>query len=100
MLFKKNILIISIIIILIVCFVLLLCSTPVFAKEMTSEVTDKKIVHPNSGYMIHTRDFGDIQVTSKEYDKTMIGDNITFNTKNDFGLYTILKINGRDIQNG
>jgi len=83
---------------LITCLIVLLCVTPDFAKELTSEVTDKTIVNThNSCYCIHTKDFGDIQVSERDYQKVMIGDNITFNTESFYGLYNVLKINNEEL---
>ena len=83
-------------VIFLICLIIgLLVITPVSAKEITSKVDDKKIIHDHDGfYFIHTVDFGDIEVMEREYQKVFIGDNITFNTESEWGFYTILKING------
>jgi len=77
----------------------LLLVTPVAAKEITDKVTDKTInaKHLDSIYLIHTESFGDIEVPEKEYQQVFIGDNITFNTESNWGLYHVLKANGRVI---
>ena len=77
----------------------LLLIAPISAKEITSKVDDKKII-PDRGdgfYFIHTVDFGDIEVLEGEYQKVFLGDNITFNTESEWGIYTILKVNGVDL---
>ena len=76
----------------------LLLIAPVSAKEITSKVDDKEIVDGYcTSYTIHTVDFGDIEVDESQYQQVFINDTITFNTKSDFGLYTVLKINGEVI---
>ena len=77
---------------------LLLLIAPVSAKEITSKVDDKEIVSTYGvSYTIHTIDFGDIEVDESQYQQVFINDTITFNTQSDFGLYTVLKINGKVI---
>lgn len=84
--------------ILIILISLLLIS-PVAAKEITSKVDDKEIVDTyGTSYTIHTVDFGDIVVPESQYQKVMINDTITFNTESGFGIYDILKINDREVQ--
>lgn len=84
---------------LIILLVGLLLLAPVYATEVTSKVDDKKIMHTygESKYFIHTVDFGDIEVTEQEYQEVFINDTVTFNTHSDWGMYTILKINGEDL---
>ena len=86
-------------IVLIILLTLILLITPVSAKEITSKVDDKKIIHSYADgyYFIHTVDFGDIEVREREYQKVFIGDNITFDTESSWGIYNILKINGGKI---
>jgi hypothetical protein len=86
-------------IVLIILLTLILLITPVSAKEITSKVDDKKIIHSygDGYYFIHTVDFGDIEVREREYQKIFIGDNITFDTESSWGIYNILKINGGKI---
>lgn len=84
---------------LIILLVGLLLLAPVYATEVTSKVDDKKIIHTHgeSKYFIHTVDFGDIEVTEQDYQEVFINDTVTFNTHSDWGMYTILKINGEDL---
>lgn len=86
----------TIIILLIISLLLL---SPVAAKEITSKVDDKKIIksHGDGHYFIHTVTFGDIQVTESEYQEVFINDTVTFDTHSDWGFYTILKVNGREL---
>ena len=90
------------VILLIYLIIGLLVITPLSAKEITSKVDDKKIMHDRGDgyYFIHTVDFGDIEVREREYQKVFIGDNITFNTESEWGLYSILKINGAGLNYG
>ena len=83
---------------LIICCVMGLLVSPVYAEVITSNVDDKEIVNTYGiSYTIHTVDFGDICVSSMDYQKIMINDNITFDTKCGFMLWDILKINGVDV---
>ena len=84
---------------LIILLVGLLLLAPVYATEVTSKVDDKKIMHTHGdgNYFIHTVDFGDIEVTEQEYQEVFINDTVTFDTHSDWGMYTILKINGGEV---
>lgn len=84
---------------LIILLVGLLLLAPIYATEVTSKVDDKKIMHTRgtSNFFIHTVDFGDIEVTEQEYQEVFINDTVTFDTHSDWGMYTILKINGEDL---
>ena len=85
---------------LIILSIIFLLLAPVSAKTLTTPVTDKEIVDTYGiSYTIHTKDFGDINVVCGDYEKILIGDNITFNTKSTFGLWHIEKINGKDFKN-
>ncbi len=85
--------------IVLICLIGLLLVAPVCAKEITSKVDDKEIVDCyGETYSIHTVKFGDISVLESTYQKVMINDTITFDTKSDFGLYTVLQVNGVDLE--
>ena len=77
----------------------LLLLSPVAAKEITSKVDDKKIIHTHGdgNYFIHTVDFGDIEVREQEYQEVFINDTVTFDTHSSWGIYTILKVNGEEL---
>ncbi len=80
---------------IIFCLIGLLLLAPVSAKEINSKVDDKKIIHSygDGKYFVHTVDFGDIEVSENDYQQVFINDTITFDTRSDWGFYTILKIN-------
>ena len=88
-------LVMSLKLVLLFCIIILLLVVPVSAKEITSKVEDKKIIHSygDGKYFIHTVDFGDIEVTETEYQQVFINDTVTFDTNSKWGFYTILKIN-------
>ena len=73
--------------------------SPVSAEVITSKVDDKHIIHSNymCSRIIHTVDFGDIEVSKEDYSNIMINDNITFNTNNWNFEYVILKINNKNV---
>ena len=85
----------------IILLISLLLISPIAAKEITSKVDDKKIIHAHGdgSYFIHTIDFGDVEVTESEYQEVFINDTVTFNTHSEWGYYAILKINGTEVQN-
>ena len=90
-------------VIIILLIIGLLLMTPISAKVITSEVTDKKIVKTYGAcFTVHTADFGDIRVDHEVYNQIMIGDNITFNDNcEDFEFYyTVYRVNGVLIYNG
>ena len=81
---------------LIIIFLLtIMLLSPVSAEVITTKVDDKHIIHSYNlcSRIIHTVDFGDIEVSKEDYSKIMINDTITFNTNNWNFEYEILKIN-------
>ena len=73
--------------------------SPVSAEIITSKVDDKHIIHVKGmcSRIIHTVDFGDIEVSKEDYSNIMINDTITFNTNNWNFEFDILKINNKDL---
>lgn len=73
--------------------------SPVSAEVITTKVDDKHIIHTKimCSRIIHTVDFGDIEVSKDDYSKIMINDTITFNTNNWNFEFDILKINDNNI---
>lgn len=87
--------------VILICLIIgLLLMTPLHARMITTKVDDKEIVDTyGTSRTLHTVDFGDIVVLSTDYNRVMIGDNITFDTNENFGGYwEILKINGGDVE--
>lgn len=81
---------------LIILFLGMLLISCVSAREISSRVDDKEIVDTYStSYTLHTVNYGDIVVDESDYQRVMINDTITFDTKSTFGLYSVLKVNGK-----
>lgn len=87
----------KLIIILLLTMMLL---SPVSAEIITTKVDDKHIIHSYNicSRIIHTVDFGDIEVSKEDYSKVMINDTITFNTNNWNFEYELLKINDNEAE--
>ena len=84
---------------IIILLLTLMLLSPVSAEIITSKVDDKHIIHSYNlcSRIVHTVDFGDIEVSKKDYSKIMINDSITFNTNNWNFEYNILKINNKEV---
>lgn len=85
--------------VIIIFLLTLMLLSPVSAEVITTKVDDKHIIHTKimCSRIIHTVDFGDIEVTEQEYQEVFINDTVTFDTHSNWGMYTILKINGEDL---
>ncbi|MBQ2636113.1 MAG: hypothetical protein IJG09_05375 [Methanobrevibacter sp.] len=84
---------------IIILLLTLMLLSPVSAEIITSKVDDKHIIHSYNlcSRIVHTVDFGDIEVSKEDYSKIMINDSITFNTNNWNFEYNILKINNKEV---
>ena len=84
---------------IIILLLTLMLLSPVSAEIITSKVDDKHIIHIYNlcSRIVHTVDFGDIEVSKEDYSKIMINDSITFNTNNWNFEYNILKINNKEV---
>lgn len=85
--------------VIIIFLLTLMLLSPVSAEVITTKVDDKHIIHTKimCSRIIHTVDFGDIEVSKDDYSKIMINDTITFNTNNWNFEFDILKINDNSI---
>lgn len=87
--------------ILILFFIMILFIAPVHsgASDLHNlTVDDKHIIHTyGSCYLIHTVEFGDIEVTEETYQQIWINDTITVETKSSWGLYSVHAVNGTAI---
>lgn len=85
--------------ILILFFIMILFVAPVHSSDLHNlTVDDKHIIHTyGCCYLIHTVEFGDIEVTEETYQQIWINDTITVDIKSSWGLYSVHAVNGTAI---